>query len=63
MVDTNKTQEHLESAKEELKSAAGSLVAETKEKAKEVLGAVTESIASAAEKVHAEIIKEEPLAK
>lgn len=57
MEEHKKAQDHLEAAKEEIKNAAGVIVKDTKEKAHEILEAVTGTIAEKAEKVHTEVKK------
>ena len=69
-----KMQNHLDKAKKELKNAAdGALeitkadlsvgIAQAKEKVNEVVGNIAASVSAAADKVHDEVTKKDPVAK
>jgi len=59
MEDHKEVHNHLDAAKEEIKSAADALATETKDKAKEVVANIASSISNAADKIHAEATKGE----
>ena len=59
MEENNKVQDHLDAAKEEIKSAAATVVSDTKDKAKEIVADIATTVSDAADKLHDHVAKVE----